>query len=153
MRRWRGFTLLEMVIVIAVIGVLAAVALPRYANAIANQHIEAASRRIVLDLALAQRRAKASSSSQSVLFAVDTNSYSLPNVADLDRANSTYAVDLSQPPDEATLHSADFDGSTEMIYDGYGMPLDGVGGSVVIQVGSMLKTITVNGETGAVSVQ
>jgi len=153
MRFRPGFSFLEMVVVLAIIGIMAAIAIPRSASAITNQHIEAAARRIALDLARAQRTAKASSASQSVVFSVDDNSYTLPGVADMDHSGSTYTVELSQPPYEATLLSADFDGTQEMIYDGYGMPLDGVGGSVMIQVGSLFKTITVDGETGAVSVQ
>ena len=153
MRLRPSFTFLETVVVLAIIGIMAAIAIPRYAGALTNQHIEAAARRIVVDLARAQRKAKASSASQSVLFSVEDNSYTLPGVADMDHSGSVYTVELSQPPYEATLLSADFDGTQEMIYDGYGIPLDGVGGSVLIQVGSLFKTITVDGETAAVSVQ
>ena len=153
MRFRPGFSLLELVVVLAVISVIAVIAIPRYAGAITNQRIEAAARRIALDLARAQRTAKASSASQSILFSIVDNNYTLPGVADMDHSGSTYTVGLSQPPYEATLLSADFDGTLEMIYDGYGIPLDGVGGTVLIQVGSLFKTVIVDGATGAVSVQ
>lgn len=146
-------SLLELVIVVSIISVLALVVVPQYASAISRQRIEAAARRIVLDLARAQRQAKTLSANQSVQFTIGSDSYTLPGVADMDDSSVTYTVDISQPPYEATLLSADFDGSTEMIYDGYGTPLNGVGGSIVVQVGSLFKTITVDGETGAVSVQ
>ena len=153
MRLHPGFSLLELVVVLVVVGVIAVIAVPRYAGAITNQRIEAAARRVVLDLARAQRTAKASSAGQSVLFSTVDNNYTLPGLPDMDRADAIYTVELSQPPYEATLLSADFDGTLEMIYDGYGMPLDGVGGTVLIQVGALFKTVAVDGETGAVSVQ
>ncbi len=149
-RRW-GVTFLEVVVVLAIISVLAAIALPRYANAMAQQRADSAARRVVLDLAFAQRQARMSSSNQLVVFSVAGSSYSLTDVADLDHTASTYTVELSRPPYEAILVSADFDGDLEIIFDGYGIPDSG--GSVVLHVGGVFKTITVSSETGTVSVQ
>ncbi|MCK4661092.1 MAG: prepilin-type N-terminal cleavage/methylation domain-containing protein [Phycisphaerae bacterium] len=149
----RAFSLLELAIVVMIISLLATIAVPRYANAIAQQRVEAAARRIALDLEGARRRARATSSSQAVQFSLANSSYTLAGVSDMDQADSTYTVEMSKPPYEATIITANFADSTEITFDGYGTPLDGAGGSVVVQVGTRAKTITVDGETGQVTIQ
>jgi hypothetical protein len=47
----------------------------------------------------------------------------------------------------------DFGGDTEIVFNGYGLPLNGAGGSVVIQVGSHFRTVKVDSETGEASVE
>ncbi|MCH8162099.1 MAG: hypothetical protein IIB88_09420 [Chloroflexi bacterium] len=57
-----------MVIVIAITGMLAAVAVPRMASAIANHHLNNAAQRIITDIAYAQRRARTGSMQQQIVF-------------------------------------------------------------------------------------
>ena len=62
-----GFTLIELVMVLAIIGLITAIAAPRYAASLARYRAESAARRVAADLALARREAAASSSSRSEL--------------------------------------------------------------------------------------
>ena len=64
----RGFSLAELVCVVVIIGILAAIAAPRFSNSLALQRVEAAARRVVVDLALVRRQAKSSNASQTVRF-------------------------------------------------------------------------------------
>ena len=142
---------IRVITVTAIIGVLAAVALPRFAGAMANHRLEVAATRIVADLSLVQRQARTASASQTIRFELgDDNRYHLPTAEDIDHPGSVYTVELSEEPYQATLRSADFGGDTEIIFDGYGIPDSG--GSVVIQVADQLKIITVDAETGRATV-
>lgn len=145
-----GFTLVDVVMVLAIMAILTALAAPRFSNSIALQHVEAAARRIVVDLALAQRQATISNVDQTVRFDPAMQEYSLVGMPHPDHSAREYGVSLQEEPYSATLVSADFDGDEEIIFDIYGMPDSG--GSVVIRVGTHVRTITVDAETGKASV-
>lgn len=136
--------------VAAIIGMLAVVAVPRYGRAIARQRVDAAARRIAVDLALARRQARMTGAGQEVRFDINSNGYRLIELSDMDRSNREYAVPLGEEPYLATLTSADFAGSGTVTFDGYGVPDSG--GQVVVQVGEYEKTITLNAETGQATV-
>ncbi len=147
----RGFSLAELVCVVVIIGILAAIAAPRFSNSLALQHVEAAARRTVVDLAFAQRQAKSSNVAQTVRFDPAIGEYSLVGMPHPDHPGLEYKVSLREEPYSATLVSADFGGDKEIIFDIYGMPDSD--GSVVIRVGSHVRTITIDAQTGKASVQ
>jgi type II secretory pathway pseudopilin PulG len=154
-RRLRGlapaFSLIEAVIVLLIIGIISAIAAPRYANALARQRVDAAARRIVADLSVAQRQAKSTTTSQTVDFDVLDDFYELVGMKHLDHASRTYKVVLSQEPYRAAIVSAALGGNTDIAFDGYGVPDSG--GTVVIQAGQYQRTITVDADTGRATVQ
>lgn len=137
-----GFTLVEAVIVMFIIVVMGSIAFPRYAQFVANQQLEAASRKVVADLAFAQRQARQSSASRTVSFNAANSEYTLTGVADLDHPAQTYRVKLGAEPFRARIVSASFGGDANVVFDGYGAPDSG--GSLVIAVGSRQATISVD---------
>ena len=147
----RGFSLPEVVCVVVIIGTLAAIAAPRFSNSLALQHVEAAARRLVADLTLAQRQAKSSDASQKVRFDPAAGEYSLVGMPHPDHPAREYGVSLQEEPYSTILVSADFGGDQEIIFDVFGVPDSA--GSVVIQVGNHVRTIVVNADTGKASVQ
>jgi prepilin-type N-terminal cleavage/methylation domain-containing protein len=149
---WRhGFSLLEVVLVLAIIATLAAIATPRYAASLARYRADLAARRIVADLTLARSSAKAAGTSRTVEFCVSTNEYELSALPSLDGAAGNYEVRLSERPYEARLVSADFAGETEVKFSGWGIPQSG--GAIVLSVGSEQRTVVVDAETGKATVQ
>ena len=146
-----GFTLVELIVVIAVIAVAAAIAVPRYTSSLSRYRADMAARRIAADLGLARSRAKVKGATQTVLFTLASDSYTLPGVAGLDRPSDPYTVVVSAEPYKADLVSASFGGSTTASFNGYGAPA--AGGSVVVQAGATQKTVLLDAGTGEAKVQ
>ena len=146
-----GFSLLEVVLVLAIIATLAAIATPRYAASLARYRADLAARRIVADLALARSSAKASSSSRRVKFFVNGDRYGLSDLQPLDGDGSYYDVYLSERPYEADITSVDFGTDDQIIFDGWGLPDSG--GTVILSVGSEQRTVVVDAETGKATIQ
>ncbi len=136
-----AFTVIELVIVTAILAIVASIAVPRYASLLATQRVEAAARRIVADLSFAQRQARFTSASQAVTFNLALHEYS----------GSTTLVQLWEEPYGATIVSVDFGGDAEIEFDGFGVPDSG--GSVVVQVGKRQKTVNVDADSGKAAVQ
>lgn len=144
-----AFTLVEMIVVMVIIGVLATMAAPRYANHLAHQRVEAAARQVVADLQRAQRKAKFSSSSQTVTFDLVKDSYRLKYMTDPDKSGAPYEIFLGEDPYRAVITGADFSGGKSVTYNAFGVP--DTGGTVTVQVGTYRKTITVAADNGKVT--
>ena len=143
-RRQSGFTIMELVIVMMIMGIVAATALPRYFDALARFRVTATAKRMVADLALAKRTAKQDSTTKTIKFDTDTNSYILMGIASMDRRGQVYKFDLDQAEYGATLISVDFSGNSQVIYDIYGMPDNP--GTIVFQSGNQQVTLGVDNE-------
>src|SRR2546423_1230735 len=135
--RRRGVTFVELVMVMGITGVFAAIALPRYSGAVARYRAEVAAKRIVADLGVAQARARQLSTSQTITFTPASNQYQIVGMTDPDRSTATYTVTLSDSPYRTTLVSASLGGDTSLIFNGYGMPDSG--GTIVVQAGTVIK--------------
>lgn len=146
----RAFSLVEMLTVLVIIGVLAAMALPRFSSTMANHRADVAATRVAASLHLARRHARNTGTAQSVQFNVNANGYILPSVKDLAHPALAYAVRLADSPYESAIVAADFGGDTELIFDAYGIPDSG--GSITIQSGKIQKTISVDVETGKTTI-
>lgn len=147
----RGFTLVELAIVVLIVGIMVAAAAPRFADSLVYYRAEAAAKRIEADLKLARKQAITSSSAQAVDFVTGSNKYILTGMEHPDHPSLEYEVKLSEAPYLVLLGSADFGGDETVQFDGYGVPDSG--GTVVVQSGQYQKTITLDPDSGRASVQ
>jgi type II secretion system protein H len=148
-----GFTAVELAIVVIILAIVAAAAVPKYADALNRFRVDAAARRIAADLATAQARARATSSSQTILFTLPPqgSQYQIAGMKDPDRPAATYTVNLADSPYQVTLSSASLGGDSTLIYNGYGIPDSG--GTVVVGSGQYTKTVTIDATTGMAAIQ
>jgi len=146
----RGFSLMEVVLVTAIITIVAGLAIPRYGRATGRYQADLAARRVAADLRQAQLYARMTSASCTVAFTVATHQYQIVNAPSLDGAGGTYTVDLTASPYKARIVSASFGGTTQVIFNGWGLPDNA--GTVVIAAGSEQRTISLSQQTGQVTI-
>ena len=141
-----GVTLIDIVVVLLIMGIMAAVAAPRFSDSLAAYRAKSAAYRVAADLQLARRQAKSLSQNQTVAFDTAARRYSLSNLPHPDHPSQPYVVTL---PEGVTLVSADFGGDTVITFNGYGLP-DSTG-TVVVRSGTNQKSIGVdiNGEVSS----
>jgi Tfp pilus assembly protein FimT len=149
----QGLTLVDLVIVLAILAVLGAVGVPRYSLALVRYRASITANRVAADLALAQNIAKTSSAGQTINFSYANNNYQFPGyTSPLGVTSQTnYTTNLSADPYDATIFSVNFNGATQLTYDRFGQPSSG--GLITIQVGTTQKTIAVDANTGKAAVQ
>jgi Tfp pilus assembly protein FimT len=146
--RLRAFSIFELLIVSLIMGILAAVAAPKFYDSLLFHRVESAARRVKADLELARTQARLTSASQSITFTNST--YTLANVKNLDKPSAVYTLDLKQQPFALDSAVANFSGASTVSFDGYGMPSSG--GTVVVTAKSHQCTVTLNGTTGDVTI-
>ena len=145
----RAFSLVELIIVLAIVALLGGIAVPRFSNSIARHRAAAAAKRVAADLRMARHRAVHSSESTTVTFS--GSGYVISGARHLDRSTEAYKVDLSANPYDAQILAVDFGGDSEITFDIYGAPDSE--GTIVVAAANWQHTITLAPETGKTSVE
>ena len=143
----RAFTIVELAMVVAIMAIMAALAIPRLASASAVRRLEAATLRVVADLRHAQQHALASSSTIQIAFDAANESYTVGAPSPTGSAAS-YSVKLSDPPlgvmiDSVTLTSG------RAPFDGDGLPE--MSGVITLKAGRFQRQITLTQGTPSLS--
>jgi len=146
-----GFTLAEVVVVLAIIAVVSVIAVPRFASSQVQTRLRSAADRIVQDVEYARRFARARGASVTMTFNVAASRYLVAGVANLDFAAGSYVVRLRESPYEVTVQSADFGGNADLVFDGYGVPDSG--GTVRLSAGASSIEVTLDAASGRASRQ
>jgi prepilin-type N-terminal cleavage/methylation domain-containing protein len=144
----RAFSLLEMVVVLAVGATMASIAIPRMGNAAARYKVDFAARKVVADLDRARSNARLTGAAQTVTFNLTTHRYVVTGGTGM---ASGLTVDLAGDPYKCRVTAADFGGSAVATFDAYGLPA--AGGTVTLASGSLTRTVTLDAASGKASWQ
>lgn len=146
--RARAFTLIELVIVMMIVAVVAAIAVPRYQLATARYRALGAARRIAADIEGLRQQAVARSLGHRFRFR-NTTTYQLTDNTAGWAGATVKSVDLSLEPYRARVSSLDLGNDGELLFNGFGVP-DGAA-TITIAAGVASAQVSVNASTGAVS--
>ncbi len=148
-----GFTLLELTIVILLMGIMAGVAMPRFADSLSNRRVDVAARRLVFDIQATRQQSRITAQATSVAFSIGTNSYTLTGVPDPNRsALPNSVVSLNEGLLRATLGTVNLaGGGTTISFNGFGYP--DRGGTITLTSGGATKQVVVDVATGLATVQ
>jgi Tfp pilus assembly protein FimT len=139
----------EMVIVVMVMGIMAAAATPAFLNSLIHHRLEAAAQRVRVDIELARHTARLTSTTQSLTFT--GTSYTISGGTNhLDSASAAYVVKLGDPPFDIESVSASFNGGQTISFNGYGAPAGS--GTIVLTANDRMITVTVDTSTDNASV-
>ncbi|WP_425400580.1 pilus assembly FimT family protein [Aeoliella sp.] len=165
MKNRRGYSFVELMIVVLIMGILAAAAAPKFTAALDNNRADGAARRIAADLnrLRAEAMITSSSSKPSVTFDADSEVYGFSGLADPDHPSRAYKVSLSSTSYPADIVAAKFldsdnDVETTLKYDLYGRPWCGsdeerlVDGSISVSSGDVVRSVVIDPVTGAARV-
>jgi len=170
-RHRAGFTIVELTITVLITGILAAVAAPRYFEAMNRFRVEVAAKRIAADLNLTRENSnsKGVSGGEWVTFDGTNDNYRLWNDPDIDHPSNEYWVHLQNTAYPVDLVYAKFTNKNNYTdwftikYDMYGCAKSGwppffpdaplTSGQIVVQSGSQQRTVVISPITGKASVQ
>jgi len=146
-----GFSLIELLLVLSIVLVAAAIAAPRYASATARYRSELVARRVVAELTLARARAQHTGRSVAVTLDAADGRLAIVGIDPLDPNLASYTVALGDEPYRATVLSADFGGDDTVRFDGYGEPDSG--GLVRLTVGGVMTRVVLEAQSGKAVIQ
>ena len=139
---------MELMVVLLVMGIVAAVATPSFFASLQYHEIETAARRVVLDLEQARHSARVRSQTQSLTF-TNATTYTLSSgVTSLKGSSQTYSVDLSQPPYDLDGVTVNLGGPTAVSFDGYGNA--SVSGTIRLELGNQTRTVRLDNTNGQI---
>ena len=144
-----AFSLIELVVVLLVASVLAAVAVPTFYRSLTHHRLESAARRVKQDLEYLRDSARAQSTTLACKFGDKSDTLDDPSIQHLDHSGA-YTIDLAATPyhlDDVTVDSED---DTTIGFDGYGIAT--ADGEVRLQLGGETRTITVESSTDQITI-
>ena len=116
----KGFSMIEMVIVVAIIGIMATIAIPRFADAGSGRRLSAAKRTLIKDIESAQTRARATSKVHVIKFYPSENRYIIVEGEDIRREAVILVRDFDEDPYTLGIKRTNLGGDEYAVISVYG---------------------------------
>lgn len=104
-----GFTLIEIIIVLVLLAIVTAIALPTFRNLVANSPLKTAARDLMSEIALQKERAIAESRQYRIVLDVNNNSYDIQQCQNIGSTCSSWSSiqvkNLNRYGNDITFHS------------------------------------------------
>jgi prepilin-type N-terminal cleavage/methylation domain-containing protein len=123
-----AFSLLELVIVLAIMAVVSTLGILRYSNSLSRYRVQSASARLIADLRVAQAEARTTSSSRTVRFVAATATYEIFTDAQRADGKPGTVVELADDPYRSSMRLVGLVGDS-IAFDGRG---EGNAGCIVV---------------------
>lgn len=151
----RAFSLVEVSMVVVTIGIIAAIAVPRFADSNSLYRAETAAKRVEADIHLAQDLARSLSAQHNVVFRGGSTAYVIEpasaDAAPLGAARTGARVTkLDVAPFDARVMKVSFGGSNTLSFDAFGTPV--ASGHVVVYADIWGALIRVGDGLGVVDI-
>ncbi len=158
-----AFTLLEVIIVLMIIGIISAIAIPLYTSA-ASVQLKTAANMVASDLEYAKNLSMSTGRTYSVVFNTTTESYRINDangqvISNPVHIGANYIVSFATDSrlNKVNIENAIFGAAGTVKFDYLGTPLDIAGnplnsGSVRLSAGGDILTVRIEPVTGYVSI-
>ncbi len=136
-----GFSLLELVICIVILGVVASITVPIFANSVARSRVTSLANRLAAEISRVRQEADAASATRTIIFGTNVSSFRVVDASD----TTIRAVDASAEPYLGRISASNLGGDTRLSFSGFGVPDSG--GVITVITGSLACDITVEALT------
>jgi prepilin-type N-terminal cleavage/methylation domain-containing protein len=147
-RRPAAFTLVEIILVVAIMATMAAIAMPRLGSSLDSSRVDRAARKLADDLELARTAAMARSTPTSISLDISNSTWQLNGIVEVGMRNPDSRVLLTEPPLMSSFVREGHPGSLVLHFSEFGIPSQKL--SLRLQSGNHFRTVTISRPGGAV---
>ncbi len=116
----RGFSMIELVIVVTILGIITAIAVPKFADAATGRKLQAGKKQLLADIETAKLRARATSKQHTLKFYPSEEIYVIVEGNEITREAIVIARDFSEEPFDIDLNRTNLGGDQVMVITAFG---------------------------------